>query len=172
MPGESKFSGWKSIISSVKTPLGFFTLIVLSVDVLLFGTSALTGKVSMWAPIALFALVIMMFFVIVWKKPYVLYQPGDWQSVTVNLVFPEEIKPFEVDFQERNCVLEIRSIDGQKKHGGAPNLTLGHGGWTLHLYGDIGPSDTIKLELKDNAGRKWRVSPFRAYETEKNVFQV
>ena len=115
---DKKFSDWTTILNSVKTPLGFFTLLALILDGVLLTTATLTEKVSLLAPVGLLALITVFVFAIVWRKPYALYHPKDWQAITVNLLLfgadPQnpgkhmKIEPFEVDFDVPQCVLEVR----------------------------------------------------------------
>ena len=174
MPKNAKFNGWTSVLSSVKTPLGFFALLALILDGILLATGALTAKVSMWAPIGLLGLLIVCVFAIVLMKPHALYHPTDWpvqeKAVTVNLLFP--IAAIDVDLHVEQCVLEVRDRAGNRKHRGTPNLIFGHGGWAFQLIEEVESSDSVRLELTEHNARKWRVNPFAPYETEQKVLQI
>lgn len=171
MVNNTQFSGWTPVLNSVKTPLGFFTLLALILDAILVGTAARIEEVTIWAPIGLLGLLLVGVFVIVLYKPLALYHPSDWPKtpLTVNLVFP--IEPIEVDLNIEQCVLEVRDKEGRRKHSRTPNLTLGYGGWSFQLE-DIEPSDSIRLELIEHNGQEWRVNPFAPYETEAKVLEL
>jgi hypothetical protein len=179
MTDNSKFKGWELVLGSVKTPLGFFTLLALILDGVLLATAALTERISMLAPFGLLGLVIVFVFALVWKKPYALYHPRDWQTVTVNLLFFEpdlshpgrfqEKQPIEVDLDVARCSVEIRDKEGSLKHRTTPNLTFDHGGWSFQLTEDVGPSDSVRLELVEGNERKWAVKPFLPYGTEQKA---
>lgn len=179
---NNKLNGWVLILNSVKTPLGFFTLLTLILDGILLGTAALTEKVSMLVPFGLLGLVIVFVFAVVWKKPYALYHPRDWQTVTVNLLFlePDPNNPgefrdkqsIEVDLDVPRCVLEIRDKEGHLKYRVTPNLTFNHGGWTFQLIEDVGPSDSVRLELVERNEQKWGVKPFPPYGTDQKALPM
>ncbi len=176
---NNKFNGWVKVISAVKTPLGFFTLIVLSLDGILITAATFTDKVSMLAPIGLLGMVIVLIFVIILKKPHAL---GDWKAITVNLRFYEpdphnsgklmEANPIKIDLEVTQCELIVCDEKAHVKHSGVPPLTFGHGGWTFQLVEDIGPSDSVSLELIECNGRRWKVRPFLPYGTDQRAIQV
>ncbi len=166
MSSDNKVSDWKLIIEAVKTPLGFFTFVVLVLDGILVITAASTDRISMLAPLVLLGLVIVLVFVIVWIKPEIL----QFKAITVTLTFCEpchdkpaelqKVKPIEVGLDITECVLEIRDEKGNVKHSRTPNLTFGPGGWAFRLTEYVGPNDNIRLELVERNGRKWEVRPF------------
>lgn len=174
MPNNTKFNGWTSILNSVKTPLGFFSLLALILDGVLLALAATTKEVPMLAPVILLAILILCVFSIILIKPHALYHPKDWPArgkvTTVNLLFP--IEAIQVDLNIDQCILEIRDKTGKIKHKGTPNLTFGHGGWAFKLSEEVNPSDSVRLELIENNRRKWRVNPFAAYEIEAKAIQV
>lgn len=49
MANEAKLDAWALVINSVKTPLGFFTLLALILDAALLGAASATEKMSIWA---------------------------------------------------------------------------------------------------------------------------
>lgn len=179
---ENKFNGWVSIINAVKTPLGFFTLIILSLDGILIAAATFTNEISIFAPLGLLGIVIVLMFVIVWKKPYILQDSRDWQAITVNLRFFEpdphnselllEADPIKVDLEVKRCELIVCDIRGHVKHSGIPPLTFGHGGWTFQLAEDIEPTDSVSLELIECSGRTWKVRPFLPYGTDQRAIHV
>ena len=174
MPNNTKFKGWTSVLNSVRTPLGFFALLALILDGILLVLAAATKDVSMLAPIILLALLILCVFSIVLIKPLALYHPKDWPArgkiTTVVLVFP--VEAIQVDLDINQCILEIRYKNGKIKSPGTPNLTFGNGGWAFQLREEVEPSDSIRLELIENSGRKWRINPFTPHEIVARAIQV
>lgn len=174
MGNDTKFNAWTLVINSVKTPLGFFTLLALILDAALLGAASATDRVPMWAPFLLLGLLIACVFSIVIIKPHALYHPSDWPTmgkvISVNLIFPIDTISVDLDIEE--CILEVRDKVGQNKYEGTPNITFGHGGWSLKLMEDIEPSDSVRLELVEASQRKWRVNPFAPYEKEVKVFEI
>ena len=174
MANKSKFNGWTAVLNSVKTPLGFFALLALIVDGVLIASATATDKVSVWVPVGILGFLIVCVFAIILVKPLALYHPKDWpaqkKTVTVNLIFP--IESIQVDLDINQCALEVRDQEGRRKHMGTPNLTFGHGGWSFRLIEKVEPFDSVRLELIERNGRKWRVNPFAPYETEAKVLQL
>jgi hypothetical protein len=170
---NNKFSNWALIISAVRTPLGFFTLAMLILDGVLMITATSTEKISLLAPVVLLGFVIVFVFLIVWFKPELLHYAGDRQIIRVNVLFPKpdssilkkysEVDLVRVSLNAEQCLLEIRSKQGQIKYRGTPpNLALGYGSgvWTLELLEDIEPGDFVRLELVEHDGQRWRVDQF------------
>lgn len=172
MANNSKYSDWTSALNAVKTPLGFFAMVALIIDGALLVTAALTDKVSMLAPVGLLGFLIVCVFAIVWKKPYALYHPKDWpqRTLRVNLLFP--IEDIDIDLDVEHCFLEVRNKEGVVKRRITPNLTFGHGGWTVQLSEDVETYDSVRMEFIENNGQKWKVNPFALYETEQKVIQI
>jgi len=173
MSNNNKIGGWATIVRSVRTPLGFFTLAALVLDGVLTVTTSVTN-VPIVFPVLLFGMLIVVVSAIAVIKPLALYHPSDWPKkstpVTVNLVFP--IKPIDVDLEVGKCVLEVRDVTGRVKPNVVPSLTFDHGGWSLNLTEDVEASDSVRLELVEHSGRKWRVKPFTPYETDREAVQV
>ncbi len=159
--------GRVSVINSIKSPLGFFTLVVLVIEGVFIG-SGFAGKVPIWMPLGLLGLVVVGVFVTIWVKPGVLYP----SRVTVKLIFPNEVQPIDVDLNIAQCSLEVRDQKGFCKFSGAPTLVFGQGGWGFRLDHNIDPSDSIRLELVEHSGRKWKVHPFDPYETKQEVIPL
>ena len=181
MTNNNKMSSWGSIINAVKTPLGFFTLVVLILEGVLLVTAKSIEKISILIPIGLLGLVVVLVFAIAWRKPHVLY---GWQTATVNLTFLEadphisetlrklEVDPINVDLDLTRCSYKICDKKGNVKHSGTPNLTFDKGGWTFKVDEDIGPSDSIRLELVECSGQKWKVRPFLPSRTDQRAIQI
>jgi hypothetical protein len=127
----------------------------------------------MWAPIGLLGLLIVCVSAIVLIDPRALYHPKDWppvqeKPVMVILIFP--IEAIQVDLDVEQCTLEVRDETGHRKPIRAPTLAFGPGGWYFQLK-DVEPSDSVRLELIEHNGRKWRIKPFAPYETTVKAFQ-
>lgn len=174
MASNTQPAAWSAVISSVRTPLGFFALLALVLDTVLVGATAVTNKISMWAPIGLLFVLIIGVFAIVLMKPYALYHPKDWPAtgkpITVALIF--QVEALQVDLDVSKCILEVRTQEGRKRFRGAPNLIFGPGGWVCKLAGNLDSSDSVRLELVEINGRRWKVNPFAPYEIEKRVLQL
>ena len=164
-------AGWAVIIKAVRTPLGFFSLLVLVVDAVL--AVAAPGQLPWGVPAGLLALLIVSVFLIAFFRPKALYHPSDWpkpRNLTVTLVFP--VDPFGVDLDTDKGVLDIRDKRGKPRHRVRPNLVFGHGGWVFELPDDLEPSDSIRLQLWENTGAGWKTNPFAPYQTETKMIQV
>jgi len=115
MSDDTRISDWQLIIGSVKTPLGFFTLIALILDAIFMGGSVLTDKLPMWMPILLLGLLVVCVFVIMYNKPMALYPPEYWETkkrMNVKLLFhprnlPKPIEPINVDLNVEQCELKV-----------------------------------------------------------------
>jgi len=178
MADETPLQSWPSILNSVKTPLGFFSLIALVLDAILLALAA-KGEVSIYAPIGLLLVLIVGVITIVMVKPLALYHPADWPKSTpkpvvmvVTLIFPEGIAPFEVDFDTETCTIDVRDIFNQQKYQGPPNITRGEGGWALRLPQSLEEGDNVRLSLVDTDGGSWRVSPFNPFATSQRLTLV
>lgn len=177
MSNNTQSRDWTPVLNSVKTPLGFFTLLALILDGLLMAVATRVEEVTIWAPIGLLGLLLISVFIIVLRDPKALYHPDDWpkelidnKDLIVNLVFP--VEPHKVQLNTDECVLEVRTKDRRTKYKGPPTIRFGHGGWSVKLTEDIEPSDTIYLELIEDDGREWRVNPIAPYETEAKVLET
>jgi hypothetical protein len=153
-----------SILGSVRTPLGFFTLVALILDGVL-AAATLTGNMPFWAPISLLFFLIAGFFIVVFFKPWVLYPPGEWPrtDITVNIIFPDiSFRNLDVD----KSVMEVRyGKEEQKKERLQPNLTHGPGGWSFLLVERLDSTDSVRLELFEKNGERWTVGPFAPFQT-------
>jgi hypothetical protein len=173
-----------SVINSVKTPLGFFTLLALILDAVLLGESVLTARIPLWAPIALLGFLIVCVFAIVMIKPLALYHPSDWpvseKRMKAKLKFP--VQPIEVDLFIEGCILMIRDQNGRMKPEVTPNLVFDHGGWSVLLPKDVVETDSVQLTLiegekdtetgKVKVRRQWKVKPFPPYQTDVEAVQT
>lgn len=161
---------WSRLIDSVKTPLGFFTLFALILEGVLIGTAALTNKVSILAPLGLLLLTLLIVAIITIKNPLAFYHPKEWpkkeKPLTINLMFDlpnEEVRNLKFE----KCTVTVHD---EKSGAKVSNTTLILGGlsqdgkqaWTLKLLDDNSDS-SASLEMVDDKGRKWEVSPFYLY---------
>lgn len=160
---------WVRLIDSVKTPLSFFTLIALILEGVLIGTAALTNKVSILAPLGLLLLTLLIVAIITIKNPLAFYHPKEWpveKPLTVNLMFDlpnEEV----MNLKFETCTVTVHDDKSGAKVSN-PILTLGgfsqdgKQAWTLKLR-DVNTDSSASLEMVDDKGRKWEVSPFYLY---------
>ena len=164
---QHRSENWTTVINSVRTPLGLFTLLALILDGVLIAVSASTAKISIWAPILLLALLILCLTIIVLINPKALFHPRDWpleRHVKVILRFPQGINPINIDLMSDNCTLEIRDLHGRKKLITKPELRIGQDVWYL-LLADVEPTDSVRLELVDSNNQRWKILPFDPFET-------
>ena len=153
---------WPSILAAVKQPLGFFTLVALITDGLL-GGGALTGRVPWQAPVALLVIVLVLFSGVVIFKPDALYAPGPKTPLTISLVFPPETR---VQLAVEKCTIEVRDLEGKPREPKirTANLTQDVAKiWSVRLGSDVRLDDSVRLELIDEDGERWRVNPFLPY---------
>ena len=166
MAQEAETKDWTALVNSVKTPLGFFALLALILASILTGAAALTDKISVWAPLGLLGALFAAVTLIALFKPLVLYHPSDWpvthKPVTVCVLFPADSADVDLDIEK--CLLEVRDKLGQSKQKNIPNLVFGHGGWVFQVAETVEPTDSVRLELMEVNGRRWRVKPFPPYE--------
>ena len=177
MADSTEYSAWTSIINSVRTPLGFFALVVLVLDAVLLGASATAAIVPMWAPVILLALLIAGVFAMVYLNPLALYHPSDWpRTRDVTLLFfevtkedwrekekkmPQPLAAYMVDLDAEQCKMVIRR-KGHKETVGA-HVAPGASDWVVQLPADVIDTDRVDLELVERSGRKWRTAAFQVY---------
>ncbi len=159
-----------TIIETVKTPMSFFTLVALIIEVILTGAT-LSQSISILAPLSILGLLVVLVFALAWRKPYAFYPPEYWpRKVRVNLLFP--IHPIQVALNVQNCVMGVREKEAANERTKTPRLTFGNGGWSCELSDEIQHSDSVRLELVEDNGRKWKVRPFAPYEKEVTAIQI
>ncbi len=163
---DGRSQGWGSVVNAVRTPLGLFALLALVVDASLVFVASSSERLSLWAPVCLLGFLILCVFAVVMVKPTALYHPSDWpqpsSTITVALVFPEEY--LDIGLLAEHSLLEIRNEEGRVKLSREPNLTFGPGGWVVKLTGAVASLDSVRLELVDETGRRWRADPFAPFE--------
>lgn len=164
-----------SVINAIKTPLGFFTLVVLILEAFTLYASAVTREVTIWVPLGLLGLVVGLVFAVTWKKPWVLYDPRTWRTVDVALVFPakpikvDAVNQINVDLDIKNCKLVIYDREGKRTPKGTPNLTFSRGGWVVKLGEYVGPFESVGLELVEHSGRTWKVKSFSPFDNQREA---
>lgn len=158
----SRLTGSRTgIITSVKTPLGFFALVALVVE-----AGLLLAGAPILVPSGLLALLVIAVVVIAFRRPELLQQ-GEVHRLTISLVFPG-LPPYEVELNEDHCSIEVRDATNQTKVRGIPSVRQAPGGWVVDLRG-VHPSDSVRLELVEHSGRCWRINPFTPYESTQNA---
>jgi hypothetical protein len=159
---------WVPIINAVQGPLSFFALSALILDAIFLDISALTDRISLWAPFIVFVILLLFVFIITMTKPRALYNPRDLPSekfVTIKVLFPDHLKPIDVDIDGDKCQLLIRDKHSRPKSERNLSLLLGSGGWYFRLLEEVENSDSVRLEIVERNGRRWEVKPFDPYET-------
>ncbi|MFX0117120.1 MAG: hypothetical protein ACFFB3_21410 [Candidatus Hodarchaeota archaeon] len=73
----------EAIIRAVKSPLGLITLIVLTIDLLLIPTAAVSEEVSIWAPFVLLGMVLIAVSLLAYYKPEGFYPPSEWEELRI-----------------------------------------------------------------------------------------
>jgi len=158
---ESSESGKRvSIIESVQTPLGFFTLAILVLEAILLGESLTTGRIEPWMPILLIAVVIVFVFVLVLVKPSAVgvLQKTERSEITVTMMFPKEHS--NVNFNIGCGELSIKP-KGKKRTTETFTPTAKYeGGWYHTLPSHVTLEDQIRISLKDTTGKTWKTKPF------------
>ncbi len=161
----------QAILASVRSPLGFFTLIALIADGVL-GGGTLTGKVPWWAPVGLLLVVLGLFWLVVFFRPAALYAPSPKTPVTVSLVFPPAIR---VQLDIEKCSLEVRDSEGRPREPKTRPANLTQDVfkiWSIRLGSDVQPEDSVRLELLEVGGQRWTVNPFLPYVTSQQPVRV
>jgi hypothetical protein len=162
-----RYSDFAVVLRSVKTPLGFFTLIALLLDGIILAAAITTERVPLYWPLLVLGVVVVGMFALVWWRPHALYDPTELQTITVNLIFPDSEIPRDFDLD--NCHFVVRGIDARKKYEGNPNLVPGPGGWSFTLSVPALSTDSVRIVLTDSLGRRWQTQNFRPYQTMTNV---
>ncbi|MHA1962936.1 MAG: hypothetical protein ACW99U_22330 [Candidatus Thorarchaeota archaeon] len=151
MPNGSDSKERVSMISAVKTPLGFFTLVVLVIEAILTGTTLFSDTSVIW-PLLVLALTVVSVTIIAVYKPEVF---GLLRPLRINLKFPEGV---QVDLEDEEC--EMWVYKGGKKIKTTPNITCDDGRWSVELKRDVERIESAKLELVETNGDRWKVVRF------------
>lgn len=152
-----------NIIQTVQTPLGFFTLVVLIVEVI-FGMTA-TYSQGLDRTILVVGMIIFMFFLVgivaylTYFKPGTLTREKGKKPLTVNLKFNGLSAEDAKDLQFKESILELYDLDDKisKK-----SIVLTEGQMSLDVWTFQISDDSCKAGLKiiDTEDREWRVKPF------------
>ena len=152
-------TGWTAIIKAVKTPLGFFTLVILILDGIL-GSAVLTENIPWWAPTLILVLIIVLVFIAMMIDPRILTPSSERIPSCVPLTFlsnGQRIASNDVDLNEEECKIWVRSRDGKPRHKGQAILVCRNGQWALRVPKHTKPSDDVRLLLIDENNQQWKV---------------
>lgn len=156
-PEETKSKTRVSIIESVQTPLGFFTLAILVLEAILLGESLTTGRIEPWMPILLIAVVIVLVFVLVLVKPSAV-GVSQKTEITVTMMFPKGHSNVNFDFE---CgELSIKPKGKTRTTEKFTPTAKYEGGWYHTLPPHVTPEDQLFISLKDTTGNTWKTKPF------------
>lgn len=144
-----------SIINAVKTPLGFFTLVILVIESIFLAESAITAQTPAWMPFSLMALVVVCVSLIAWFRPRALNpsQPDRY----VAMIFPEGE---QIDFNDDSGVLVVRPRVGTSTSTKFTPSCDEEGGWYHRLPNNVHSDDQIRITVTDTQNRTWRTTPF------------
>jgi hypothetical protein len=159
------------LINAIHTPLGFFVLIALILEVVLLPAATLSDNVSFLAPLILLGITVLGVFLTVHINPLALYLPKDWPVPLTLAIVPDGVNiPADVDFDVDQCKLIVRSEQGRRKRTLDVNLTRGYGGWSCQISRvTFGSGDSVSLELVDRDGWRWVGSPLAPFAREAHV---
>jgi len=171
MSDDNRTGGWASLIKSVRTPLGFFTLVALVLDAFMIGITAFTSILQIWIPLALLGLLVIAVFFITKENVLALYHPDDWpQRKKVYVLFKDKTMPPDLNISK--CKLIKRDTAGHEKPKMIPNLRLDNGGWSFLLPPDVVETDSVRLILFDTNDVSWTVAPFPPFESTVDAKQI
>jgi energy-coupling factor transporter transmembrane protein EcfT len=166
--------GRRGIIQAVQTPLGFFTLIVLIVE-MIFGVFVFKLEIGtdrtfviQWMILLIFALVMIVAIIAIWK-PWILAgkePPQKEAKYSLLIGPPENLRNFDItliNWDKSACFL----VCGKLKEKIA--LVRARVGPTFHVNISYKLLEKVKeeaitLDLKDQKGNRWEVRSFYLYE--------
>ncbi len=144
-----------SIINAVKSPLGFFTLVILVLESFLVAASAATQQIPMWMPFAIMALLIVCVVVLAWVRPELVGAPQPERHVTMR--FPDG---YQIDFDDDSGEMVVRPKRGLGTRTVFTPSCNEEGSWFHTLPHHVGSDDQIRITVNDTQARKWRTTPF------------
>jgi hypothetical protein len=160
------------IIQAVTTPLGFFVLAVLVIEVVLGGLSAITGNgdrsLLIWGMLILLGALILVVAFLAYFKPEVVQNRLPETPYSLLIAAPTELESLNVstiDWNNEECFLvgvELRE---------SVRLVPSQVGPTLRVHipaplaRRLSPKEPYHLELVDEHGLRWRVAPFYFFES-------
>ncbi len=158
-PDDTESSTRVSVIESVKTPLGLFTLVILVTEAIILAGSTIIGADQLWMPFLIIAIVIVLVFVLAIVRPGAvgIEQITPQPAIIVTMMFPENTN---VNFDDDCGELSIKPRTGRKKTEIFTPTYNQLGGWYHTLPSKINPEDQIRISLTDTTGKKWRTKPF------------
>ncbi len=158
-PENTKSETRVSIIDSVKTPLGLFTLVILVTEAIVLAESAIIGAEQLWMPFLIIAIVIVLVFVLAIVRPEAvgltqkILQPERY----VTMMFP---KNTIVDFDDDSGELWVKPRSGKKTMTTFTPTINEEGGWYHALPEFVNLTDQIRICVTDTTGQKWRTKTF------------
>jgi hypothetical protein len=176
MANEAKLRGWSSVLKSVKTPLGLFTLVALILDGVLVPAASFTGNPPLlWAPLALLALLILVVWRVMVKNPRAFYPPSEWPR-------PAPVsEPFELvrlrvrgkpRFSEDGNYSATYTITGKGREprSGEQDLLQDPPYRILELE-NVYPNDLIRVTIVDDQGLRWEIAAFNLWDHFRDAFR-
>lgn len=159
--GDVTGDGRTGIIEAIKNPLNLVTLLLLIVEGFMIQGSIQSDKVPFWAPILVLVLIIVFFFVTLWRFPD---RFGEQRMIISNIHLAFEPKDFPIDLDDQKSKIIITPSKGGVPREQSAILSEEDAQWSVRLPDDIDFNDTIRFELIERTGRQWRVNSFRVLE--------
>lgn len=158
-PDNSESKNRVSIIESVKTPLGLFTLVILVTEAIILAESAIIGADNLWMPFLIVALVLVLVFVLAIVKPAAvgIQQITPQPDRYVTMMFPNNTV---VDFDDESGELWVKPRRGKKIKTIFTPTNNEEGGWYHTLPDFVRLTDQIRICVTDTTGQKWRTRTF------------
>ena len=152
-PDETELKSRVSLIESVKSPLGFFTLAIVILEGILLAESVTIGRIEPWMPFLLMAIVIVI------VKPSAVGVPQDKKQPDriVVLIFPENTV---IDFNDDSGELIINPQDGEPTTIPFTPIDNHSGGWNYTLPKSVKINDALRICVTDTTGKRWRTKSF------------
>jgi hypothetical protein len=183
MSNSTKGTDRVAVLNTVQTPLGVIVLALVILDTVLTATAVLTDRISLLVPLAVIVFIVLLVSFIAVKWPWALYHPRDRVVLSVTLLFRKRdpanlsqwiaIEPIDVDLDVTKCKLDIFDYQGRARISRTPSIIVGSGTWYLQLMGtEIGPDDSVSIELVEHNGQMWRIKPFLPYGSDQRATLV
>ncbi len=180
MTNEAKARGWSSVLNSVRTPLGFLTLVALILDGFLLSAASFTERLPLWAPLALLALLVAAVFAVMIIKPLALYHPNDWPKSEPPVFKPLKRVRLRVRgkprFSESDDYRAVYTVTGESRDSRPPekeqNAVRDPPYLALELE-NVYPDDVIRVTIVDvnDPGLMWEIPPFTVWEHLRDAFR-
>ena len=160
-----------NLIQAVKTPLGFFVLVVLLIEGVL-GSAAFTNAADrnllIWGMLILLGGLIVLVGVLAYFKPGILQGRSPDTPFSILIAAPKDLNSLDlaaIDWDEGSCFL----VGDQLRE--PIQLVPSTVGPTLRVHlsqsvaSRITPSEPYHLELRDTHGLRWKVARFYFFES-------